>query len=300
MSSYIFKTLLQRQIDNFIDTYGQDSNSLFKDKEGRLIHPGEYGMYREECFKRLLQVILDKDYAVSDGFVINSDDKVSTQCDVLVHKYNSKPLIDGSYAKFFPVEDIVAICEIKSNLNKSNFKDALRKLASNKMLGDSRKIVKHRPEVEVGNYYPIPSFLICNKLNFNLNEINFLDIYEGIPKAYWHNCILSLEDAVITYELAFSKLGLKSREFNALRGYNVDTGVCEWQYSQHIMFFDGRSEIYDCLPHIITVNENDVYSHIYLFLGSLEQSIKNCIKYDYDFGDYLGITSSTIRQKETW
>ena len=213
MSSYIFKTLLQRQIDNFIDTYGQDSNSLFKDKEGRLIHPGEYGMYREECFKRLLQVILDKDYAVSDGFVINSDDKVSTQCDVLVHKYNSKPLIDGSYAKFFPVEDIVAICEIKSNLNKSNFKDALRKLASNKMLGDSRKIVKHRPEVEVGNYYPIPSFLICNKLNFNLNEINFLDIYEGIPKAYWHNCILSLEDAVITYELAFSKLGPKSREF---------------------------------------------------------------------------------------
>lgn len=135
MSSYIFKTLLHRQIDNFIDTYGQDSNGLFKDKEGRLIHSGEYGMYREECFKRLLQVILDKDYAVSDGFVINSDDKVSTQCDVLVHKYNSKPLIDGSYAK--------------------------------------------------------------------------------------------------------------------------------------------------------------------LFLGSLEQSIKNCIKYDYDFGDYLGITSSTIRQKET-
>ena len=40
--SYIYvpiKTLLQRQIDNFIDTYGQDSNSLFKDKEGRLIHP---------------------------------------------------------------------------------------------------------------------------------------------------------------------------------------------------------------------------------------------------------------------
>lgn len=100
--------------------------------------------------------------------------------------------------------------------------------------------------------------------------------------------------------MPFRSWGPKAGNFNALRGYNVDTGVCEWQYSQHIMFFDGRSEIYDCLPHIITVNENDVYSHIYLFLGSLEQSIKNCIKYDYDFGDYLGITSSTIRQKETW
>ncbi len=66
------------------------------------------------------------------------------------------------------------------------------------------------------------------------------------------------------------------------------------------MFFDGIPEVYDCLPHIITVNENDVYSHVYLFLGSLEQSIKNCIKYEYDFGDYLGITSTTIRRKGTY
>lgn len=111
MSSHIYKTLLQRQIDNFVDTYGQDSNSLFKDNKGRLIHPGEYGMYREDCFKKLLQIILDKDYTVSDGFIINSIDQVSAQCDALVHRYNSKPLTDGSFAKFFPVEDIAAVCE---------------------------------------------------------------------------------------------------------------------------------------------------------------------------------------------
>lgn len=40
MSNYIYKTLLQRQIDNFIDTYGQDSNSLFKDKEGGMMNLG--------------------------------------------------------------------------------------------------------------------------------------------------------------------------------------------------------------------------------------------------------------------
>lgn len=295
MSNHIYKVLLQRQIDSFIDTFKQDSNSLFKDIHGKLIHPGEYGMYREDCFKKLLQVILDKDYTVSDGFLINSEDQVSTQCDVLIHRFNSKPLIDGTYAKFFPIEDIVAICEIKSNLNKRDFKEALRKLANNKMLGDSRKVVKNRPEIIIGNYFPIPTFLICNKLNFNLNEIDFLDIYEEIPKAYWHNCILSLEDAIITYELDFSKLGPKSKLFDSLRGYNVEKGVCEWQYSQHIMTFEGVPEIYDCEVHIITINRQDIYSHIYTFLGSLEQSIKNCIKYDYDFGDYLGITSKSIR-----
>lgn len=253
-------------------------------------------MYREDCFKKLLQVILDKDYVVSDGFIINSTDQVSTQYDTLVHRYNSKPLIDGSFAKFFPVEDIVAICEIKSNLNRSDFKEALQKLASNKRLGDSRKIFKSRPEVIIGNFFPIPSFLIRNKLDFNLNEINFESIYEGIPKAYWHNCILSLEDAVITYELDFSKLGPKSKELNASRGYNVETGICEWQYSQHIMLFDSICKTYDCPIHIITTSNNDMYSHIYNFLGSLEQAVKNCIKCDCDFGEYLGIASKTIRE----
>ena len=61
------------------------------------------------------------------------------------------------------------------------------------------------------------------------------------------------------------------------------------------MPFGTICEIYDCPVHIITVDKDDIYSHIYNFLGSLEQSIKNCIKYDYDFGEYLGITSKTIR-----
>ncbi len=33
MSNHIYKTLLQRQINNLADTFGQDSNSLFKDKK---------------------------------------------------------------------------------------------------------------------------------------------------------------------------------------------------------------------------------------------------------------------------
>lgn len=295
MSSQIYKTLLQRQIDNFIDTFGQDSNSLFKDMKGKLIHPGEYGMYREECFKRLLQTILDKDYVVADGFIINAKDEVSTQCDVLVHRYNAKPLIDGSYAKFFPVEDICGIGEIKSNLSKKEFETALRKLAHNKMLGNSRRVLKIKPEVYVGNFDPIPTFLVCNKLNFNLEDIDFAEIYEGIPKAYWHNCILSLEDGVITYELAFAKLDYKSKCFNAGRGYNVESGVCDWQYSQHILIFDNVPEIYDCTIHTIISDEKNPYNHIYTFLGSIEQAIKNCMKYDYDFGAYLGITSKSIR-----
>ena len=128
----------------------------------------------------------------------------------------------------------------------------------------------------------------------NLEDIDFAEIYEGIPKAYWHNCILSLEDGIITYELAFAKLDYKSKCFNAGRGYNVESGVCDWQYSQHILIFDNVPEIYDCTIHTIISDEKNPYNHIYTFLGSIEQAIKNCMKYDYDFGEYLGITSKSI------
>ena len=49
MPNKIFSTLLERQINQFIETYQKDSNIIFKDFNNTLIHPGEYGMYREQC-----------------------------------------------------------------------------------------------------------------------------------------------------------------------------------------------------------------------------------------------------------
>ncbi|MGD9678722.1 MAG: hypothetical protein AB7V16_10315 [Vulcanibacillus sp.] len=47
MSSEIYKTILNRKIDNFKSMFSRDSNSIFRDQTNKMIHPGEFGMYRE-------------------------------------------------------------------------------------------------------------------------------------------------------------------------------------------------------------------------------------------------------------
>ena len=102
MSSSIFTTMLKRQIDLFVATFQNDGNALFKNERTALIHPGEYGMYREQRFRSLLQSFLTRDYSVSDGFIISSvDNNVTTQCDVLVNNAFS-PLTNRQRGISFP------------------------------------------------------------------------------------------------------------------------------------------------------------------------------------------------------
>lgn len=120
--SHIFRTILERKIDVFVGTYSDDGNSLFKNKDtGKLIHPGEYGMYREQTFKELLRVITCKDMDISDGFIITSKDEISTQCDIVIYNHNAIPLIDNGIEKFYPIEEVNGIEEVKSDLSYKDF-----------------------------------------------------------------------------------------------------------------------------------------------------------------------------------
>ncbi len=95
-------------------------------------------MYRERCLKDILSYFLDKNYTISDGFIINSNNEVSTQCDVIIHNSKIMPLIDNNISNFFPMEVISSIGEVKSTLSKDQLKEILRKLAKNKMLFSNR------------------------------------------------------------------------------------------------------------------------------------------------------------------
>ena len=292
MGSKHFRKLIEQQIDMFVNTFSQTSNSLFKNEQNKLIHPGEYGMYKEACFRNLLQSILDKDYSVSDGFIITACDNISTQCDVIVNRSLSRPLTGDGIGKFYPVEDVFAIGEIKSNLSKAKLKSALRKLAKIKMLGDDRK--NNKTTSRFINNYSIPSFLVCNKLDFDIKTIDFDEIYDGIERKYWHNTILCLEDGVILYQLELNKLDSKTKAHYNANDFNTTSGICDWQYSQHIFQFDEMVENYDCPSKIIVADKNDKYNHIIFFLISLVQAIEESVKYSFDSIIYLDMHSNSL------
>ncbi|MDD3252190.1 MAG: hypothetical protein PHV18_06500 [Lachnospiraceae bacterium] len=204
MASKRFRTIFENQVKQFVGYFSDNASSLFFDERNKLIHPGEFGKYREESCKQILRTVLDKQIAISDGFIITSEDEITTQCDVIGYNAMISPIISDGIAKMYPAEEISIIGEIKSTLSRSDYIVALRKLAENKKkIIDGRK-GNTKKRYNSKTYDTIVTFLICSKLSFDYKKLDYEEIYKGIEPKYWHNVILSIEDGAFVYALDFS------------------------------------------------------------------------------------------------
>ena len=286
MASKIFQQIFERYITQFVGLYSEDSTAIFKDEQDKLIHPGEYGKYREESCKQLLRLLLGKEVSVSDGFVITSGDQISTQCDIIVYNSNVSPFIADGIAKMFPAEEVRMIGEIKSTLSRQDFIDALRKMAENK-----KKIIDGRNNTGVcqlgrksETYNTVASFLICNKLDFVFDKLTYEEIYSGIDRKYWHNSILSVEDATLSYLLRFSDLSERIQNEFRKNQINVDT-VSSWHYP----IFSYKDELWPTVQNYVHIRKEDKFAHIKRFFVDLAVCNKDVWIYSYDPVTYLGM-----------
>lgn len=289
MSNKIYTTLLQRQIDTFVATFQDDGASLFKNEQNALIHPGEYGMYRERCFCSLLRAVLTRDCSLSDGFIFSSrHEQPTTQCDILVKNALSMPLTDSGIAKFHPVEDIYAVVEMKSNLTKKELTDALRKLAKVKMIGDDRTNRVNYQEPLLPAFNTIPTFLVCNRLsNIKIKKLNFGAIYDGIDQKYWHNAILSLEDGLLLYRYKGSDLtDNEEKVHKRISGLNSDPCI-PWPFPQVSYRSDSEAVVHNCKQDYFPSSKADKYRHIMDFLLFFSHAIQLSEKYQFDSAEYL-------------
>ena len=207
----IFETLIKSKIEKFYSDYIDLSRQIFVNEEGKLIHPGEFGTYREKIIKSLLQPFLPSRLDIGSGFIITAKDNISTQCDIVIYDKASTPVIETEEQRFFPVECVVGVIEVKSNLTKSTLKEALIKLTKIKKLksdiGECPYIFKdfdsNAPfDPQKNPKDQMATFLICESIAMDFeNEINtfFNEAYKGIDKSLYHNMILSLNDGCFMY-----------------------------------------------------------------------------------------------------
>lgn len=213
----VFEELLIENIEIFKNSFLKISKNIFYDEQNKkYTHPGEYGVYREAISKRFLRFFLPNKFNIHNGFLINSFNERSTQCDVIIYDHNSTPFIEAAdFQRFYPVETVVSVGEIKSTLSKVDFKKAINKLAEIKKLRTKIKNStflfrdipegKMLPDVYAPDIFErdnIFSFLICQKLDFDLanitNEIN--EFYNADIETFnKHNLILSIEDGILNY-----------------------------------------------------------------------------------------------------
>lgn len=287
MGNKVFDTLLFRKMENLVATFVEDSKSIFYNGS-QLTHPGEFGRYRENSIKDLLQQLTR--YKVSDGFIITSKDHTSTQCDVVIYDNNDFPVLENNLIQFFSIESVIAIGEIKSTLNKTEFKKALIKLAKNKALAEDVKGNDSLKEKHDEYNFPI-SFLVCKNLSFDISKIDFDDIYGEIPRKYWHNVILLIEQGTITYNFHFINLQDSYKASLKENGFSTDSKILV-ETSRFTLDIT-----YDCAPHLLPINSDDKFHHVKKFITALSQAIhrKNIFRTeiiyyidDYDSDKILG------------
>ena len=96
------------------------------------------------------------------------------------------------------------IGEVKSTLNKVEFTKALVKLARNKLLYQERKGRLKSEERRFSENSEIFSFLVCNKLSFDITKIDFDEvinrtkIYKDQERKRDENCNLLKQAAEIS------------------------------------------------------------------------------------------------------
>lgn len=279
MGSTIFKTILSRKIENFISSFGKDSYSIFY-KGSKLIHPGELGRYREKSLKDLLQLIIGSGYVIGDGFIITQNDKISTQCDIIIYDNADLPLLVDGFTQFFTIESVCCIGEVKSTIDYADLKDALIKLSKNKMLAeDCSKDVKKEWLKEECFRQPF-TFLVCQKIKTDINKLDLTELYGSIEQKYWHNLILSIEDGLMHYITDFSEFE------NEFKKRGINSKVKAYQ-AYPFRVFGGK--FFPLNHEFSTISQTEKFKHINIFLHLILSSLQRKTLYNVDTIEYLDL-----------
>lgn len=222
----IFLEIYKEQVELFMSSYLKSSRNIFYEPENHnnLHHAGEFGIYRERIVSKFLKLFTPQRLEFDSGFVIVPNDKPSKQIDIIVYDKNESPLIKSEEGqKFFPMETVASIGEIKSVLTQSNLKTELQNLVGLKKmresLGNRFLLYSAKPkDVDVANaitkdipfnpanfpHDQISTFLICEKFDFEINEENTHEIISSLYEQetidrHKVDFILSLKDGFIGY-----------------------------------------------------------------------------------------------------
>lgn len=218
MSSNIIGKLLEAQIQTFVNDFSNNAQNVFFDESiGRLIHPGEFGMHRESCIRSFLNTFLPDIYGVSQGFVIGQDGSVSHQCDVIIYHKEFTPYFHTPEGqRFFPIESVIAVGEVKSKVDGSVLDDALKKLCNIKRMRDSitsASVATSRPSGQRSfdprsNYRDqVVTFLLCEEVECMNSTLagRILKVWDGSEARHRVNMIVSIKSGTFLYKDINSK-----------------------------------------------------------------------------------------------
>lgn len=212
MSNHRYVGAINRLIDNFKRDFIEFSRSQYTNESGALVHPGEFGHSREKICRTFIENILPSSRAIgTNGLVISANNEISKEQDLIFYSRTDTPVLTLDTTGFFPIETVVGIGQIKSIVrSKAELKEILDNLTAIKMMRENMghdSVVWRGQDLWNGRsgYFPeivfdqVCTFLICEKLDFEVTADDIDSMYGDVPNHLKHNMILDITNGVFGY-----------------------------------------------------------------------------------------------------
>ena len=178
------------------------------EKRTRLIsHPGEMGTAREEALRSMLRSYLPQRCGVDTGFVIDSEGNESNQIDVVIYDQNYSPVFEIVEEKrYFPCETVLAVGEVKTEINTRQLKDSFEKIESVKSLNraGAKKMIgpgAFGGQLEEDKYIDQIFGFIFSKGSMNIDALveKYIEQLEERERNLWPNYFCDYNNVNIGY-----------------------------------------------------------------------------------------------------
>jgi hypothetical protein len=257
----ILDSLIEAQLAMFVQSYITTSREVFYDeKSNQLIHSGEYGRLRESLVRDLLRNFLPDIYGISQGFIVTPNGEVSSECDIIVYARQFTPTLrTPEQQRFFPIESVIAVGEVKSIADTSKLREALRKLVHIKEMRAQLK------KPAIAWTYFTHSHDKYTPLDFLQDQIGTFLVAESVtcPRAVLAQLLReTAEEKHPSFQVNLI-VDIK----NYLAVYE-DTNNKPWMYAVDVD--EQRHIIPKALPSMLVTPKNDRPQHLKLFLHYLE------------------------------
>jgi hypothetical protein len=168
-------------------------------------HAGDRGEEVENILKVFLSERLPKRFGVESGLVIGQEGAISRQCDVIIYDALNSPIYrTGTKLQILPRDNVAAVIEVKSKLNKDQLADAAEKIASVKSIKPSPIGGADQPVTfsnlinsgTLGCVFAFDSYTTLQTLAENLSEIN-----SASHSDLWIDLVVVLDKGLVGYAL---------------------------------------------------------------------------------------------------
>jgi len=213
----------QFDLDEVISSAGRKLREEFQEIQKSNPHAGERGSEAEETLKRFLKEKLPQRFDIASGVVVGADRSISRQCDVIIYDAMNSPVYRaGPRLRILPRDNVPAVIEVKSKLNKDELRDAAAKIATVKKIKPTPICGADQPVTfsEIittsifGCVFAFDSYTSLETLAENLRDINA----DEENSDHWIDLVVILDKGCIGYTLQ----PIFQQEFIGWTGGSVD------------------------------------------------------------------------------